>query len=119
MSSGLVGAYAELESAVDKVGIESENVWQLHETDVVEVIRRNHLCVSKLQSFGLDHLTEARQRSIQTQGRPRPAGRAPSNTLLLCGHHHDSVHHHGWQVEFGADGHAHVIPPSWIDPNAA
>jgi hypothetical protein len=39
------------------------------------------------------------------------------NTLLLCDHHHDSVHHHGWDVEFGEDGHPQVIPPPWTDPN--
>jgi hypothetical protein len=38
-----------------------------------------------------------------------------TNTLLLCDHHHDSVHHHGWDVEFGEDGHPQVIPPAWID----
>ena len=39
------------------------------------------------------------------------------NLVLLCDHHHDSVHHHGWDVEFGADGHPQVIPPAWLDPN--
>ena len=38
------------------------------------------------------------------------------NMVLLCDHHHDVVHHHGWDVEFGEDGHAQVRPPTWIDP---
>jgi hypothetical protein len=35
---------------------------------------------------------------------------------LVCDHHHDAVHHHGWEIEFGPDGHPQVIPPPWIDP---
>jgi hypothetical protein len=38
------------------------------------------------------------------------------NMVLLCDHHHDSVHHHQWTVEFGEDGHPQVIPPPWMDP---
>jgi hypothetical protein len=38
------------------------------------------------------------------------------NMVLLCDHHHASVHHHDWAVEFGEDGHPLVIPPAWIDP---
>jgi hypothetical protein len=38
------------------------------------------------------------------------------NLVLVCDHHHDAVHHHGWEIEFGPDGHPQVIPPPWIDP---
>jgi hypothetical protein len=38
-----------------------------------------------------------------------------TNTLLHCDHHHDVVHHHGWDVEFGDDGHPQAIPPAWMD----
>ena len=39
------------------------------------------------------------------------------NLLLMCGYHHDVIHHGHWQVEFGPDGHPEVIPPPWIDPH--
>ncbi|WP_160312831.1 HNH endonuclease signature motif containing protein [Jiangella alkaliphila] len=39
-----------------------------------------------------------------------------NNLVLLCGHHHRSVHHRGWTVRLGADGHPELIPPPWIDP---
>jgi hypothetical protein len=25
--------------------------------------------------------------------------------VLLCDHHHDTIHHHDWEAEFGKDGH--------------
>jgi hypothetical protein len=37
------------------------------------------------------------------------------NLMLVCDHHHDSVHHHDWEAELGEDGHPQVIPPAWID----
>lgn len=37
------------------------------------------------------------------------------NTLLLCGYHHDQVHHHGWDVVMGPDRKPRLIPPAWID----
>jgi hypothetical protein len=37
------------------------------------------------------------------------------NMVLLCDHHHDSVHHHGWDVTFAPDGLPQVIPPAWVD----
>jgi Domain of unknown function (DUF222)/HNH endonuclease len=40
---------------------------------------------------------------------------ALDNLLLLCDYHHDTVHHHGWDAEFGVDGHPQVLPPAWID----
>jgi hypothetical protein len=39
-----------------------------------------------------------------------------NNLALLCDHHHDAVHHHGWEIEFAPHGHPQVIPPPWIDP---
>jgi hypothetical protein len=39
-----------------------------------------------------------------------------SNLVLLCGHHHRVVHHHGWDVDIGPDGHPRFHPPPWIDP---
>ena len=41
---------------------------------------------------------------------------ALSNLVLLCGHHHQLVHHHGWDVDIGPDGHPRFHPPPWIDP---
>lgn len=38
-----------------------------------------------------------------------------ANLVLLCGHHHRTVHHKGWQVRL-AEGHPEFIPPPWIDP---
>jgi uncharacterized protein DUF222 len=42
---------------------------------------------------------------------------ALSNLALLCGHHHHLVHHHGWDVDIGPDGHPRFYPPPWIDPS--
>lgn len=39
-----------------------------------------------------------------------------SNLVLLCAHHHRSVHHRGWTVRLGADKLPEFIPPPWIDP---
>ncbi len=39
-----------------------------------------------------------------------------NNLVLLCGHHHRSVHHRGWTVHIGTDSHPDLIPPPWIDP---
>jgi len=38
------------------------------------------------------------------------------NLVLLCGHHHRVIHHHGWQVIMAADRHPEFTPPPWIDP---
>ncbi|MFC7546475.1 DUF222 domain-containing protein [Plantactinospora sp. GCM10030261] len=38
------------------------------------------------------------------------------NGVLLCGHHHRTVHHDGWQVQPIPGGRPHFIPPPWIDP---
>ena len=42
---------------------------------------------------------------------------AVGNLTMLCAHHHRVVHHHGWQVVIGADGHPWFTPPPWIDPD--
>jgi len=39
-----------------------------------------------------------------------------TNLVLLCTHHHRSVHHHGWRVRIAEDGHPEYVPPPWIDP---
>lgn len=39
------------------------------------------------------------------------------NLVLLCGHHHRVVHHEGWDVDIGTDGHPRFHPPPWIDPH--
>jgi len=39
------------------------------------------------------------------------------NLVLLCGHHHRVIHHHGWQVRMAADRHPEFLPPPWIDPD--
>jgi hypothetical protein len=41
------------------------------------------------------------------------------NCVLLCGHHHRAVHHHGWDVNIESDGLPSFYPPSWIDPDRA
>ena len=41
---------------------------------------------------------------------------ALSNLVLLCGRHHRTIHHHGWDVDLGPDGHPRFYPPPWIDP---
>jgi hypothetical protein len=37
--------------------------------------------------------------------------------VLLCGHHHRVIHHHGWDVRIEADGLPSFYPPAWIDPD--
>jgi uncharacterized protein DUF222/HNH endonuclease len=39
-----------------------------------------------------------------------------TNLVLLCGHHHRVVHHHGWKVHIGPDGIPIFTPPRWVDP---
>lgn len=39
-----------------------------------------------------------------------------ANLVLLCGHHHRVIHHNGWDVVLGADGHPWFLPPEWMDP---
>jgi hypothetical protein len=41
---------------------------------------------------------------------------ALTNLVLLCGYHHRAVHHHGWHVHLGDDGHPWFTPPPWTDP---
>jgi hypothetical protein len=38
------------------------------------------------------------------------------NGCLLCPSCHDSVHHGGWQVHLGGDGHPWLTPPRTVDP---
>ena len=38
------------------------------------------------------------------------------NLCLLCSHHHDTVHHDGWDIQM-TNGMPWFIPPPWIDPN--
>jgi hypothetical protein len=40
-----------------------------------------------------------------------------SNLVLLCGHHHRVIHHHGWNVTIAPDGLPTFYPPAWIDPD--
>ena len=37
------------------------------------------------------------------------------NLCLLCNHHHDTVHHDGWDITM-INGRPWFIPPPWIDP---
>ncbi|HEX3826492.1 MAG TPA: HNH endonuclease signature motif containing protein, partial [Sporichthyaceae bacterium] len=39
------------------------------------------------------------------------------NLALVCGRHHDAIHHGGWDVETGADGRPQLRPPPWTDPD--
>ncbi len=38
-----------------------------------------------------------------------------ANLVLLCAAHHRTIHHHGWAVIAGDDGHAWFLPPKWMD----
>lgn len=38
------------------------------------------------------------------------------NLVLLCGHHHRTIHHRGWDVFIGGDRHPWFTPPAWVDP---
>jgi hypothetical protein len=38
------------------------------------------------------------------------------NLVLLCGYHHRLVHHGGWEIDIGPNGHPRFTPPAWIDP---
>ncbi|MGH3347891.1 MAG: DUF222 domain-containing protein [Nocardioides sp.] len=37
---------------------------------------------------------------------------ALDNLVLLCGHHHRTIHHTPWQVRLGADGRPEFLPPA-------
>jgi Domain of unknown function (DUF222)/HNH endonuclease len=39
------------------------------------------------------------------------------NLVLLCGYHHITIHHRGWDVTVAADRLPEFMPPSWIDPD--
>jgi len=39
-----------------------------------------------------------------------------ANLVLLCGHHHRVIHHDGWDIHIGNDGHPWFHPPQWMDP---
>ncbi|MGW5365641.1 DUF222 domain-containing protein [Actinopolymorpha pittospori] len=39
-----------------------------------------------------------------------------NNGVLLCQHHHTTIHTKGWVVRMGPDGHPEYIPPPWVDP---
>jgi hypothetical protein len=38
------------------------------------------------------------------------------NLCLLCSHHHDTIHHDGWDIQM-IGGMPWFIPPAWIDPD--
>jgi hypothetical protein len=40
-----------------------------------------------------------------------------ANLVLVCGHHHRLIHHHGWDVHIAPDGLPTFYPPAWIDPD--
>jgi 5-methylcytosine-specific restriction endonuclease McrA len=42
---------------------------------------------------------------------------ALDNLVLLCAHHHNVVHHHGWQVHLDTNRLPVFTPPPWIDPD--
>jgi len=39
------------------------------------------------------------------------------NAVLLCGHHHRTIHHTGWTVRLAPDKHPEFIPPTYLDPH--
>ena len=38
------------------------------------------------------------------------------NAVLLCGHHHRSVHHSDWTIRLAHDRHPEFLPPAYLDP---
>ena len=42
---------------------------------------------------------------------------ALDNLVLLCAHHHNVVHHHGWQVHLDPNRLPVFTPPPWVDPD--
>jgi hypothetical protein len=42
---------------------------------------------------------------------------ALDNLVLLCAHHHNVVHHHGWTVHLDQHRLPAFTPPPWIDPD--
>jgi hypothetical protein len=40
------------------------------------------------------------------------------NLVLLCGHHHDTIHHRGWSVHMGDGGLPEFTAPAWLRPAA-
>jgi len=38
------------------------------------------------------------------------------NLVLLCRRHHTVIHHDGWTIQMGTDGHPWFLPPRWMDP---
>ena len=40
-----------------------------------------------------------------------------TNTLLVCGHHHRTMHHTTWQARIAPDGRPEFIPPPHLDPH--
>jgi Domain of unknown function (DUF222)/HNH endonuclease len=39
------------------------------------------------------------------------------NLVLLCGTHHDLIHHSAWTIQISGDGLPEFIPPRYIDPH--
>ncbi len=39
-----------------------------------------------------------------------------ANLVLLCRRHHRVIHHDGWNIQMGTDGHPWFLPPTWMDP---
>jgi hypothetical protein len=39
------------------------------------------------------------------------------NLVLLCGTHHDLIHHSDWAIQMSGDGQPEFIPPRYIDPH--
>ena len=54
--------------------------------------------------------TDAHHIQHWSQGGPT----ALSNLVLLCGHHHDTIHHRGWAVRIDDQGLPHFTPPPWL-----
>jgi hypothetical protein len=41
------------------------------------------------------------------------------NLALVCGRHHEAIHHGGWDIRMTADGRPELRPPPWLDPDRA
>jgi hypothetical protein len=109
----------------------------LCDANVIPIVLGSHgepLDVGRLTrtiSTGLRRALVARDQGCAFPGCDRPASwcdahhckhwsdggdTALCNLCLLCSHHHDLVHHDGWEITM-INGMPWFIPPPWIDPD--
>ncbi len=74
------------------------------------VIARDRCCVMCGRPAGWCHVHHI---EYWTDGGPTDL----TNSALVCGRCHRSIHNEGWQLVLGDDGHPQAIPPVVVDPN--